>query len=122
MTRGLMLHDADCGFCTRTAGQVHRLGVRVESAAIQDVDLLALGVDPVRAVAEMPFVHPDGRVDYGHLAWASVLRTGPVPCRLLGRAMAHRPLEPVARGVYRWVSRHRHRLPGGTAACALDDR
>ena len=69
MDRGLLLHDADCGFCMRTARQVPRLGLHIDQAAISDVDLAALGVDPARALREMPYVHPDGRVDYGHAAW-----------------------------------------------------
>ena len=117
-----MLADADCGFCMRTADRVPRLGVRVDVATIQQSDLAALGVDPDRAVAEMPYVHPDGRVDYGHRAWAAVLATGPLPWRLVGRAMTSRPVDPLSARVYGWVSRNREMLPGGTPACSLDGR
>ena len=81
-----MLNDADCGFCMRTGRLVPRLGVDVDSSTVQAADLEALGVDPVRAVVEMPYVHPDGRVDYGHRAFASILRTGPLPWRVVGTA------------------------------------
>jgi len=114
-----MLNDADCGFCMRTARVVPRLGVDVDSSTVQAADLEALGVDPVRAVVEMPYVHPDGRVDYGHRAFASILRTGPLPWRLVGRVIESRPVDPVARRTYAWVAANRHRLPGGTAACEL---
>lgn len=117
--RGLMLYDADCGFCTRTARRVPWLGVDVEIAAIQHTDLAAYGVDPGRAVEEMPYVDPGGRVSYGHLAWAGVLMTGPWPARLAGRALRSRAVAPVAARVYRWVATNRHRLPGGTPSCAL---
>ncbi|MCK9822248.1 DUF393 domain-containing protein [Nocardioides cavernae] len=119
MTRGLMLNDADCGFCMRTALLVHRLGVDVDSSTIQAADLAGLGVDPVRAVVEMPYVHPDGRVSYGHRAFASILRTGPVPWRLVGRLLESRAVDPVGRRAYAWVAANRHRMPGGTAACEL---
>lgn len=114
-----MLNDADCGFCMRTARLVLRLGVDVDSSTVQAADLEALGVDPVRAVVEMPYVHPDGRVDYGHRAFASVLATGRLPWRLAARVIGARPVEPLARRTYAWVAANRHRLPGGTAACEL---
>ena len=34
-----MLNDGDCGFCMRTAALVPRLGVDVDSATVQTVDL-----------------------------------------------------------------------------------
>ncbi len=120
MERGLMLNDGDCGFCMRTAALVPRLGVDIESATIQTVDLDALGVDPERALVEMPYVHPDGRVDYGHRAFAAILATGPLPWRVVGRLMASRPIDPLARRAYSWVAANRSRLPGGTPACAID--
>ena len=115
-----MLNDADCGFCMRTARLVPRLGVDVDSSTVQAADLEALGVDPARPVVEMPYVHPDGRVDYGHRAFASILRTGPLPWRLVGRLMTTAVVEPVAIRAYRWVAHNRHRMPGGTAACSLE--
>lgn len=117
-----MLYDADCGFCTRTAAQVHRLGVRVSRASIQETDLAEMGVDGERAMAEMPFVHPDGRVEYAHRAWAAVLETGRWPTRVLARAMRSRALDPAGARAYRWISEHRHRLPGGTAQCLPENR
>ncbi|HEY0643756.1 MAG TPA: DCC1-like thiol-disulfide oxidoreductase family protein [Nocardioides sp.] len=122
MDRGLMLNDADCGFCMRTAALVPRLGVDIDASTIQDVDLPSLGVDPERAVVEMPYVHPDGRVDYGHRAFAAILRTGPLPWRLVGRAITTPPVDRVARRVYHWVAANRSRLPGGTPACSLENR
>lgn len=114
-----MLNDADCGFCMRAAAWVPRLGCRVEQAAIQGTDLAALGVDAERAVVEMPYVHPGGVVDYGHRAWAAILRTGPLPWRVVGWLLTTRTVEPLARRVYHWVAQNRHRLPGGTSACEL---
>ena len=84
------------------------------------VDVDALGVDAERALVEMPYVHPDGRVDYGHRAFASILRTGPLPWRVVGRLMTTRAVDPVARSAYHWVAANRSRLPGGTAACAIE--
>lgn len=119
MPRPLMLHDADCGFCTRLAARVPLLGVDVDDVALADADLAALGIDAERAQLEMPFVAADGTVAYGHRAWAGILATGPLPARALGRLLVAPGLEWCAARGYRWVSENRHRLPGGTASCAL---
>ncbi len=120
MTRGLMFNDGDCGLYMRAAALVPRLGVDVDAVTLQSVDLSQWGVDEQRALLEMAYVHPDGRVVYGHRAWAAILDTGPMPWRAVARFMTSRGGEPVARRVYRWVADNRSRMPGGTAACSLD--
>ncbi len=116
--RPLLLFDADCGFCTRSAEIARRLpGLAV--ASIQSSDLAALGVDPLRALTEMPLVRADGAVVYGHTAWAEALRCGGRPLPWLGSMLGSRLLQRPAAAVYGWVARNRHRLPGGTSRCAL---
>lgn len=115
----VLLYDDDCGFCTRTARLVPRLGVRCRIAALGATDLPALGVDPQRAQREMPFVDRRGAVSYGHHAWAGVLRTGPLPCRLAGRLLEAPGVSWAAARVYAWIAGHRQLMPGGTAACRL---
>lgn len=118
-TEPIMLHDADCGFCSRCARLVPRLGCRIEVGSVQLSDPASLGVDAEQALREMAVVMPDGRIAWGHHAWAEILRTGPWPLRQLGRALDARLVERPAAAVYRWVANHRHQMPGGTAACAM---
>lgn len=40
----------------------------------------------------------------------------------LGALLTLAPVRPLAALGYRWVARNRHRLPGGTPACALPRR
>lgn len=115
----MVLHDADCGFCARCARLITRLGARVTVGALQIEDLVALGVDPERAIREMPVVHPDGRISWGHEAWADILRAGPLPLRLAGRLLGSRVMRRPGARVYRWIAEHRHAMPGGSGACAL---
>ncbi|ANS78041.1 hypothetical protein SGUI_0645 [Serinicoccus hydrothermalis] len=115
----LVLYDADCGFCTRAAGWIPRLGAQVEVSSLQSHDLESLGVDEDRAGLEMPVVLEDGTIAYGHHAWAQVLLRSPQPWRLLGAALDSRVMEVPGAAVYRLVAANRGRLPGGTAACAL---
>lgn len=117
--RPTLLFDADCGFCTRVAGVVPRLRLGVEVVSLQSADLASLGIDPARAMIQMPYVGADHTVSYGHRAIAAALRTGPAPLRLLGRLLTAPGIGKAARATYGWVARHRHQLPGGTAACTL---
>lgn len=116
----MILTDGDCGFCQRSAAQIHRLGVRVHVTTLQAEDLASLGVDPDRALVEMALVESDGTVRYGASAWAGALRTGPVLWRGVAALMEAPGLRRLAALVYRWVAGNRYRLPGGTAACSLD--
>lgn len=118
MSRGRLLYDADCAFCTRSAGWLRRLPLHVDVLPMQSLDLAAHGIDPGRAERELPFLPETGPPAYGHRAFAGALATGPWWCRLLTAPV----LSPVAAGVYRLVARNRHRLPGGSDACALPDR
>lgn len=121
LTAGTLLYDADCGLCTVSVSWAPRLRLAAQVVSIQDTDLAAIGVDPDRAVHELPFIHPDGRAVYGHRAIAAALGTGPFPCRLLGRLLVLPGLSGLAKLVYRWVSTNRSRLPGGTPTCSVTD-
>lgn len=118
MARPMLLYDADCGFCTRSARWA-ALRLVLDVHAIQSVDLTRLGVDPGRARRELPFVAADGAVSYGHLAVAGALGTGRLPGRVAGRLLGAAVLSRPGAAVYGWVARHRQELPGGTASCDL---
>jgi predicted DCC family thiol-disulfide oxidoreductase YuxK len=125
-----LLYDPDCGFCTRAAGWLRRLGptaavvaLRVpEALSAPEASPLTERVDLERARREVPYVDADGRVLYGAQAIAAVLRTCQPPWREMGRLMATPPVQALARPVYGWVARNRHRLPGGSAECDLSEQ
>lgn len=116
------LYDGDCGFCTSTARWIERwipTGARIEPW--QRADLAALGVTAEEAAESVRWV--DGRhVTAGPDAVADLLRDAGGLWRYLGALLGARPVRPLAWPVYRWVSRHRHRMPGGTPACASPAR
>ena len=116
---GVLLYDADCGFCTRAARIAPKLRLAVGVYPMQSADLPGLGVDPERARRELPFVDPAGAVSYGHLAVAAALRTGPAPARLAGALMRAPVLTLLFRVIYAAVAANRHRLPGATASCRV---
>lgn len=117
--RPVLLYDADCGFCTRSAHLLGRLGARCQVRPLSGAALAEHRLNAHRARFEVPFVHSDGHSDWGAAAIAEALRTCRTPWGPLGALLATPPLQAVARPAYRWVSAHRHRLPGGTPDCRL---
>jgi predicted DCC family thiol-disulfide oxidoreductase YuxK len=118
-SRGVLLYDADCGFCTRAALflAARRPLVAVRPMAAADLD--ALGVDAVRARREIPLLRGDGTLAWGARAIGEALACCPAPWRWAGRVILAPVAFPLSARVYAWVSEHRGDLPGGTGACQV---
>lgn len=132
----VLVFDGDCAFCSSCV----RWGERYlrqtlasggwEAVAFQFADLAALDalaggrgeVSAERAEREVLWVTPSGRVYGGAQAVARLLMRSGGAWAYLGAVLTAAPVRPVAGVVYRWVARNRHRMPGGTAACALPNR
>ncbi|MGC9667909.1 thiol-disulfide oxidoreductase DCC family protein [Planosporangium sp. 12N6] len=123
--RATFVYDGDCAFCSTCARFIERrIHTPAFVAAWQRLDLAALGLSDERCADAVQWVGADGEVAAGPSAIARLLRqAGGVSGRLVwrpaGAVLGTRPALAVAWPVYRWVARNRHRLPGGTAACAL---
>ncbi|MFJ6609018.1 thiol-disulfide oxidoreductase DCC family protein [Streptomyces sp. NPDC091289] len=121
-TRPVLVFDGDCGFCTTSVRFAERrLRPRCEVVPWQFADLAELGVTQERAEHEVLWVTPAGRVYGGAQAVAKVLLRSGRGWALLGALLMLPPGRWVAPRVYRLVAENRHRMPGGTAACALRD-
>ena len=68
----------------------------------------------------MQWVEIDGTIRSGHEAVAAALRSAGGVWALAGRVLLAPGISPIAAGAYRLVADNRHRLPGGTPACAVD--
>lgn len=123
MTRPLLVFDGDCGFCTTSVRFAERY-VRPRCAITpwQFTDLEALGVPQERAAYEVLWVTPAGTVYGGAQAVAKALMSAGRPWPVLGAVLTLPLVRVVAHGVYRLIADNRHRLPGGTAACAVPGR
>jgi len=125
MAEHTLVFDGDCAFCTTTARWLQR-HVPTTAAVLpwQRTDLGPLGLTPDQCEQAVQWVEPvDGTVrrSAGALAFAHYLQSATGPWRWAGRVLASAPLQMVARPVYAGVARNRHRMPGGTPACRLDD-
>ncbi|GAA2248146.1 MULTISPECIES: thiol-disulfide oxidoreductase DCC family protein [Kitasatospora] len=132
----VLVFDGDCAFCTTCKNAAERY-LRASLAAggweavpFQFADLAALDeraggrglVTWERAEREILWVTPGGEVYGGAQAAARLLMRSGGVWAYLGGALALPPVRPLAGVVYRLVARNRHRMPGGTPACALPQR
>lgn len=116
----VLIFDGDCAFCTLW---IERLGSALplfpEATPWQwiELDKYALTRDDVENAAW--FVTPT-RQFAGHLALSAILRAQPtIGLRFLGHLIATEPFNSFGALGYRLIARYRHRLPGGTPACAM---
>lgn len=85
----------------------------------QWLDLDALGLSP-EDVRDYAWIITPARHAAGHLAFSAILRMQPNAfLRFLGHLIETPPYSWIAALGYRLIAANRHRLPGGTPACAL---
>lgn len=114
------LYDGDCGFCTACARFAQRW-VPTSATVVpwQFAELGTLGLTEAQVDAAVQWVDESAAPLAGPDAIAALLRTSHRAWRAVGWLLQLRPVRVVAWPAYRWVARNRHRMPGGTAACAL---
>jgi predicted DCC family thiol-disulfide oxidoreductase YuxK len=118
------VYDGDCAFCSSCARFIERhIRTATKVVAWQFADLGPLRLTEAQCLEAVQFSAAH-HTSAGPSAIADLLRTATGPSGTLlwrpaGRLLALRPLTALAWPIYRWVARNRHRLPGGTAACAL---
>jgi len=119
-TRPVLVYDGDCAFCASSVRALQRIGPEAEIVAWQLTDLGALGLTEETASAAVQWVEIDGTIRSGHEAVAAALGSAGGAWALAGRALLSPRIAPIAANAYRLIAANRHRLPGGTPACATD--
>src|SRR5664279_4977810 len=119
VVRPVLVFDGDCAFCARCVRLIDRLNPVADIVAWQAADLPRLGLTADQCMDAVQWVDDRG-VRTGHAAVASILLCSGRPWRSVGRTISAPGISVVARFVYRLVAANRHRLLGGTAACAVN--
>ena len=118
--RPVFLYDGDCAFCTSCAHFIERrIPTSAEVSPWQFADLDLLGVTQAQAVEAGLWIAEGEPVAAGPDAIARLLEESRSAWKGLGWFLGREPVGWVAWPMYRWVSRNRHRMPGGTAECSL---
>ncbi|MFC4562592.1 thiol-disulfide oxidoreductase DCC family protein [Nocardiopsis mangrovi] len=114
----VLVFDGDCAFCSSSVEFLQRhVAPGIATVPWQFSDLAPAERD--RAQREVLLLHPDGRRVWGGVDAIAVLLLESPAWAPAGWALRRAPGRAVGAAVYRWVARHRHRMPGGTPACRV---
>jgi predicted DCC family thiol-disulfide oxidoreductase YuxK len=125
-TKSVLIYDGDCKFCQLSL----EFGIRhmkkfPSYVAFQKIDPAAFGLTEAQVRSEIWLVESStGWTERlgGHLAASRILAMQTnLFYRLAGFLMRKWPTSWIAKQVYRWVAQNRHRLPGGSKACNIQD-
>jgi predicted DCC family thiol-disulfide oxidoreductase YuxK len=119
-----LIFDGDCAFCTSSAHwlarRLRRLrGPNARLVAWQFTDLAALGTTAERTRREALWVSTDGTLYGGAAAFAAWLKFRGGAYAIVGRVIDLPVIRALAAAVYSVIAENRHRMPGGSPACAL---
>ncbi len=122
----ILIYDGDCQFCRLSLDfGIRKLTRFPLFVAHQKIDPAEYGLSMADVSSQVWLVGPSETSLVplgGHLAVAQILLDQPeFFWRWLGFLMKTPPFSFVADIVYKWVAKNRHRLPGGTKACKLED-
>ncbi len=119
-TRPVLVYDGDCAFCTTWVERLRKVLPRFpEALPYQWIDYAELGLDEHDVTRYAWYIAPTHQLG-GHLAFSALLRIQRGPWwRFAGWLVATPPFSWAAWLGYAIISANRHRLPGGTPACAL---
>ncbi|WP_296629891.1 DCC1-like thiol-disulfide oxidoreductase family protein [Rhodoluna sp.] len=116
-----LIYDGDCAFCRQSLRWgIDHLPWFSRYVAFQKINPADYGLTEAQVREQIWLVDGEKRLG-GHRAAAWILSQQPTyGWRLLGSLITF--YSPVSALVYAWVAKNRHRLPGGTKECSIDDR
>lgn len=121
--RGALVYDGDCSFCMRFVHWLSRDSEHFDIRAWQSIaDLESVGLDAAVVTTAAFWIETPERPIGGAMAIARAASACPGWRGLLGWLIGSRAAAPVAANIYAYVSANRHKMPGGTAGCHVDER
>ncbi|HEY4019241.1 MAG TPA: DUF393 domain-containing protein [Pseudonocardiaceae bacterium] len=117
----ILVYDGDCAFCTTVVTLLRRhLRPPVDFQPWQRIDLDHYGLTKAEALSAVQWIGSDGSRSAGAQAFGALLRATGGWYRPIGAALRLPVIRQLAELGYRVIAANRHRLPGGTPACALN--
>lgn len=122
----VLIYDGDCQFCQLSLDfGIRHLKVFPQYVAYQRIDpsVFGLTASQVRSQVWMASELPSSNNPAGgHAAAAEILRMQPgIFARTLGVIMVIVPFSMIAKAFYAFIAKNRHRMPGASKACKLED-
>jgi len=115
----ILLFDGDCAFCSSSARMLKRMvGDKVSVLAYQFVDVAMYQITKADCEVAVQYAYLDQRSS-GHLAIADALIASKSLWSFAGFFLKLPVVTSAGFLVYEWVSKNRHKLPGGTPACQV---
>ena len=122
LTSDFLIWDGDCAFCARCVGFIERrVKTEAKIVAHQKADLLQLGLTTEQCNAALQWVFRDSTTRSGSRAVAALLQSSNFGWAILGVAIDLPVVRLISSAIYKVIAKNRQHLPGGTAACALDE-
>lgn len=114
-----MIFDGDCAFCSSSARVLRKMTKnRIPIRPYQFLKLEDYALNSELTSKAVYFV--DGKTNYvAAEAIAKFLIASKTAWALGGRALLLPGVRALAKRVYYWIAKNRHRLPGGTPECSL---
>jgi len=125
-SKPVLIYDGDCKFCQLSLEfGIRHMKIFPLYVAFQKIEPSSFGLTEKQVRSEIWLVDngPDQNLRLGgHLAAAAILQMqANLFYRVAGFLMKTPPTSWLARVTYRWIARNRHRLPGGSKVCKIED-
>ncbi|WP_157436380.1 DCC1-like thiol-disulfide oxidoreductase family protein [Actinospica robiniae] len=119
-----LVFDGDCAFCSSSVRWAQRwCRPAVRFVPWQEIDLDANGLTYEQVTSAVRWLAPgaprSGRAPHGAAAVGRLLLRSRWPWRPFGALLLTPPFSWIGAGLYHLIAVNRHRLPGGTPACAV---
>ncbi len=116
----VFIFDGDCAFCSSAARVMRKMTREISPIRpYQKLDLLSLGLSEELTSKAVYYVR-DGKYLVAADAIAQLLIDSKTPYMLIGFALKLPLIKTLARNIYYWIAKNRHRLPGGKPECKMD--
>jgi predicted DCC family thiol-disulfide oxidoreductase YuxK len=116
----VFIFDGDCAFCSSAARVMRKMtGENTPIRPYQKLDLESLGLTSELTSRAVYYVR-DGKYFVAAEAIAQLLIDSKKVWLLIGFFLRLPVIRTLARNVYYWIAKNRHRLPGGKPECKLD--